>query len=129
MITAYLSWHYGAALRKTIVIAGNFVAFALHLFSMKELLASLFAPWRRINEESRGGGMFSSATMMMVWDNLISRLLGAIARMVLLSMGLVFLAVVVLASMLMVLAWVIGPILPIAFTALGVIYLIPSPTI
>ena len=124
MITAYLTWHYGAGMRSAFRIAGNFVAFAIHLFSMKELMASLFAPWRRITEESNAG-FLSSAFFMTIWDNLISRFLGAIARSILLAMGLIFLIVVSIGSFMIVVLWLLGPIVPIAFIALGVIYLIP----
>lgn len=125
MISAYLTWHYGAALRSAFTIAGNFIAFALHLFSIRELMGSLFAPWRRITEQPEGG-MFSSAALMAIWDNALSRVLGAIARTVLLSMGAIFLAGTVVLAVAIVVLWILGPIIPVTFTALGLIFLIPG---
>jgi len=124
MFTAYITWHYGAAFRRTLEIAGNFIAFALHLFSMKELVQSFFAPWRRIVDDTSKGGLFSVQWLWAIWDNALSRILGAIARALLLSLGTIFFVLVATGVAMMVLVWMIGPVLPPMLIALGVFMLL-----
>jgi hypothetical protein len=119
MVTAYISWHYGAAFRRAMQIAANFIIFALHLFSVRELIQSFFAPWRRIVDDTSKGGLFSAQWLWAVWDNVLSRVLGAIARAFLLALGAIFFVFIAFGALLLVIGWVVGPVLPPMLIALG----------
>ena len=123
MFSSYVIWHYVPALRRVVEIAGNFIAFALHLFSIKEMFESLFAPWRRITEDTKQGGFLSPTMLWAVWDNILSRVLGAIARSLMIALGGIFLTLVTFVAVLFVVVWIVGPVLPVAFFFLGIVML------
>ena len=122
MLFAYISWHYGKGLRAAVAIARNFIAFAMHLFSIRELARSLFSPWKQITEEYRGQGL-NTTFLWAIWGNLLSRILGAIARSSLLILGLFFLAFVALSASIFLAFWAIGPLLPPVLLVVGVMLL------
>ena len=124
MLLRYLFWHYGRGFRSVFRIAGNFFAFAFHLFSVRELSDSLFAPWKQISVSSRhNGGFLTAEKLEVLWGNFISRVLGAIARSVLIAIGLLFTVIVVAGGIFMLLLWFVGPLLPVLFIFLGIEFL------
>jgi len=111
MLLSYISWHYGRGLRSVFAVAGNFLIFALHLFSVRELARSLFSPWKQIAYARRGLPLTNEA-LWALWTNIISRVLGGIVRSVLLFLGLLFVLWVGAAMTVFVLFWFVAPILP-----------------
>lgn len=123
MLVNYFVWHYGRALREVFVISENFLVFAAHLFSIKELLRSLFAPWKHIAYETRGIPTLSTEALWILWTNFISRILGAIARLSLLVLGFLFFGWMLLGVSLFVLFWLVGPFIPPALFYFGFTHL------
>jgi hypothetical protein len=119
MLLRYLFWHYGRGLRSVFRIAGNFFAFSLHLFSVRELSDSLFAPWKQITFSHRGGFLTAEA-LEALWGNVISRVLGAMARSVLIAIGVFFAAIVVALDIVIIVLWLLAPLIPLGFVLLGV---------
>lgn len=119
MLTAYLTWHYGRGFRRALYIAASFLLFAAHLFSIRELAATLFLPWRQMTFAHRGGWL-TGATFSALWGNLLSRILGACARIIFIALGSIFIALVFIGAMIFLGGWLLGPLVPPLFFFLGV---------
>lgn len=91
---AYLKWHYSRALKNLFLIWKDFVWFIWYFFSIGELARTLFAPWRRLNEEYQKGLAVGSWGETLIVNTLM-RLVGAIFRLVLIAVGLVLLLLVI----------------------------------
>ncbi|MBI4134443.1 MAG: hypothetical protein HY475_03420 [Candidatus Terrybacteria bacterium] len=119
MLTAYLTWHYGRGFRSAFSIAANFLLFAVHLFSIRELASTLFLPWRQMTFAHRGGWL-TAATFSALWGNLLSRILGACARMLFIALGGIFIVFVGIGVAIFLGGWLLGPLVPPLFFFLGV---------
>lgn len=105
----YFFWHYGPGLKGLLKIWKNFLLFGWHYFSIGILLNSLFEPWHRISS-SYGRGFDIGRWSRAFADNMITRTLGAIMRSVVISVGLVFEAVILVTGAGITLVWLSFPI-------------------
>ena len=121
----YLYWHYGAGFKGLLRIWKNFLLFAFHFFSLLPLLQTLFSPWHRLTS-SYGRGFDPVVWIRAFTENMISRILGAIVRSMVISMGLLAELFTLAVGTGVVLLWVTLPLaVPLLFVeALALI--IPS---
>lgn len=108
LVIAFFSWWYG---RGWGLVAKSFaprLQGVLIAFSVKQLLKTLFAPWRRIIT-------YPGASLIDRWhawgDNLFSRSIGFVVRLIVL---LAALFAYILVALLTVVELIIWPLLPIA---------------
>lgn len=118
----YLVWHYSIALSLIVKIWRNMLWFTVHYFSIPLLLRSLFAPWKRMTE-SKGKGFDLEAIAGAVVINVFSRLVGAIARSVLIGVGLATLLVEVVSIVFVYLLWLIAPFLIVILIIAGIFFI------
>ncbi|HVQ44953.1 MAG TPA: hypothetical protein VMT30_08435 [Candidatus Saccharimonadia bacterium] len=108
LLVAFVQWWYGPGWRDA---AGRLLA-RIHdtylLFSVPSLLTTMFAPWRRIiSSPGRSIGDRARATL----DNLISRVVGFIVRLIaLIAAGVIITLYLVLGGILL-LVWPVAPLL------------------
>ncbi|MDD5357413.1 MAG: hypothetical protein PHS53_04675 [Candidatus Pacebacteria bacterium] len=106
----YFTWHYSRALNAIVGIAHNFIWFLYHFFSVPILLKTFFSPWRRLNEEYRGGfnveAIFSSFVV-----NTMMRIVGVLIRAVTLFVAFFVLCVSILLSASFLVIWCFLPFL------------------
>lgn len=121
MILGYLFWHYGRGLQDVVGLVRNFLMFIVHLFSIKELSRSIFAPWKQIEFDYRN--IFSTEAWIAISTNAISRVLGAIVRIVLLSLGIVSYTITAAVGAVVIVAWLGGPATPVALFLIGIMLL------
>ncbi len=105
----YLQWHYTTAFADIFRIWRNYLWFVNHLFSVKDVLLTLFAPWRRLQEKTVNPlkdmeGFFSALTV-----NLLMRLVGIVIRLALLLIALVGFFFVIALGLLVFVAWIFAP--------------------
>jgi hypothetical protein len=107
-----LSWWYTAGWKwvwQTMLV--NKIMGTAQAFSMPDMARTLFAPYRQtFAGKSRGslGAIFRGMI-----DNLISRILGFLVRLVLLISGLVGCFMIAVMGVSLAIAWVFIPIMPI----------------
>lgn len=94
------------------------MAFAVHLFSLKELTQSFFAPWKAVAFVQRGS-IFSGEALTVLVTNAMSRFFGAAARSVLIFLGALFVLWVGAACLFFIMLWLAAPFLPLALLAAG----------
>lgn len=84
----FLTWHFSVVPREFISGWKNLLVFNFHFFSTKILLRTLFAPWKRKTIEKTTTGFNLNEWFTVFTFNLISRVIGAIVRLCLISWSL-----------------------------------------
>lgn len=118
MIIELFRWWYGAGWRKVGLGIGNAVGNVEQHFSVGILARTLFAPWKRIVSYS-GRGL--DAKLQAFLDNLVSRLVGAFVRGLVLLTAVIMLAVVAATMLVLAVVWPFVPLLIIGLAVKGVI--------
>ncbi len=116
---SYLAWHYAEAPKDIARITGNYVWFFFNMFSVGLLLRTLFAPFKRIQEERRPGfdpGEFFSRIIV----NLMTRLVGAVVRTLLIAVGCLLMALTFVAGAAVLVIWLFLPFLIVFLFSFGV---------
>jgi len=107
LVVAFFSWWYGAGWRQ---VAASFEA-RLHgvaeAFSVRQLLSTLFAPWRRIITYPGA----SLGERLRAWsDNVFSRTIGFVVRVFVLLAALLLTLVVALFTIIEIVLWPLAPL-------------------
>lgn len=116
-LLSYFIWHFAKAPNGILRIIRNYLIFCEHFFSIKLLLKSLFAPWKRITFEE-GVGFSLSKYFEVIVSNLVSRFLGAIVRSVLIVIGVLAQIIVLIFGLTILIVFLFLPIvtLPIYYS-------------
>src|SRR4030042_5932211 len=101
----YFSWHYGEQARVLLRVWKNFLRFNLNYFSLHLLCKTLFSPWRRY-QWSYGRGFELGRYLQVCFSNLMSRLLGAIIRFLLIIIGILVEIFIILVGAAIFIFWV-----------------------
>ncbi len=106
----YFVWHYSRAFKELFGLWKNFLWFVTHFFSLPQLTRTFFAPFKRIQERRKRG--FDIEDWLGVFlVNIISRLIGALLRSVLITVGLLCWLLTALVGGMIFLLWVVLPVI------------------
>jgi hypothetical protein len=111
-LVGILSWWYGNGWRQRFTLLKERLGATADFFSIGLLAKTLFAPFRQISAGKVSGS--AKVQLQALFDQLISRLIGAIARFCLMIVGLIVLVIQLAWSAVVLVVWVLVPILPIA---------------
>ena len=84
----------------------------LEFFSVGQLAATLFSPFRQISASETSGGSPAIA-LRLFFDKLISRFIGAFVRLVTIVFGLVAILFLVVYQALIICMWLLLPLFPV----------------
>lgn len=119
----YLIWHYSQAYLQFFKVWTNLMWFVVRFFSLPQLVGSWLSPWKRITEERKKAWdveeFFSSLVI-----NILSRIIGAIMRTIVLLIGTITLIVLFVWGVLVYLVWTVAPGLIVFLIILGVTYIV-----
>lgn len=101
-------WHFIEVPKSIISGWKNFLKFNLNYFSIFDLLLSLLSPWKG-DTASYGRGFDAKRYLDTFLGNMISRILGAIIRAVIIVIGIVFFAATFLIGLAVLLVWIFLP--------------------
>ena len=107
----YLVWHYSTAYNDIVHIWWNYIWFVNHLFSVPDVLKSLFAPFKRLQEKKSSILNHPEEFFSNLLVNLIMRVVGFCLRIVIIFMALLGFIVVITAGLLFLSLWSILPVL------------------
>lgn len=108
LVADFLSWWYGQGWKSVLVSFGPRIQGVQNLFSVSQLLRTLFEPWRRII--SYPGD--SLAEKFRAWgDNMVSRTVGFSVRCIMLLASVIASLAVAVFTIIELIVW---PLLPIA---------------
>jgi hypothetical protein len=123
-LVGMLNWWYGQGWRERIRKSGSHLSGVVELFSIGQLLSTLFSPFRQIS----AGRVSGSATVQVraFFDKVISRIIGAIVRTIVIIAGLLTLAVQAVYQCVVLILWLVLPLFLIVGCILAVIGWTPS---
>ncbi len=114
----FISWWYGPGWRKALVSLKPRLHLLSENLSVKLLLSTLFAPWRRIVTYP-GAGLNEKFKAFI--DNFFSRFVGFIIRVLVLLMYLVASFVTIIFTGLEIIIWPLLPFIGVLFLVIGII--------
>lgn len=107
----FILWWYGAGWRDQVSALRRRIVKVVDMFSIDLLLKTLFMPFRQISADQVDGSL--SVKMHAFLDKLVSRMIGAVVRLITILAGILTLTCYVVVGALLLLAWPLVPILPI----------------
>jgi hypothetical protein len=108
LVGSFLSWWYGAGWARIMHSLGPRMRGVLDSFSVRQLLRTLFAPWRRIITYP---GRSLEDRFRAIGDNLFSRAVGFVVRLIVLLAAVVMLIIIAVLTLVEIVIW---PLLPLA---------------
>ncbi|MDP3734949.1 MAG: hypothetical protein Q8R39_00800 [bacterium] len=118
VLPSYLTWHYSRSPREYAYLWARMLWFVVHVFSMPFLLATLFSPWRRLDEKyPRQLDLGAWGEVLVV--NLLMRLVGFVVRMAVFTFGVLALVFVLLGGAVGFIVWLAAPALVPVFAVIG----------
>jgi len=119
IVVQYLIWHFFDVPKGILKAWKNFLFFNFNYFSVVLLLKTFFSPWRRYSW-SYGRGFNIKRYVEAFLSNLLSRILGAIVRSVLIIIGLITEIFVLCLGVIVFFGWLVLPVLLILGFAFGI---------
>lgn len=106
----FISWHYSKGLDYYLKRWLFFIDWTIHYFSLPLLMRSLFAPWKRMVIIDKTHGFNLSAYFQVLTFNMVSRVVGALARIFVFLTGFIILLFAFPIGGLGLWVWIIFPI-------------------
>jgi len=108
ILVSWVVWHFVQMPKFLFLIWKNYILFSLEFFSAPLLLATLFSPWKK---EAWGysKGLDIGKFFYTLFGNIISRIMGAICRVILIVLSIVALALILVAGFVTILIWILLP--------------------
>lgn len=110
MLLQLISWHFFEMPKLILMGWRNFLAFCLNFFSVSFLLKTLFSPWRKY-KLSYKKGLNIGKNLEVFISNLIFRALGALLRLCLIFIGLLFEVFIFILGFVVFFVWLLLPFL------------------
>jgi len=108
ILFSWILWHFFEMPKFLIEVWNNYFIFVSNFFSLPLLLRTFFSPWRRYQWAYPRG--FDLKTILEVFfSNTISRILGAMMRVVLIIVGIFSQLAVALVGLVIFLGWLFFP--------------------
>lgn len=104
----YWEWYYLNRPKVVLKVWRNFLWFGNNFFSIPLLLRTLFSPWHRYYV-SYGRGFDIKVWLEAFSSNLIFRTLGAVVRIIIIILGILFEIFVFIIGLIIFLGWLILP--------------------
>lgn len=118
----YLLWHYTAGLRQTAFLTLAYPLAFLDYFSVRHLARTLFSTWHH-DLMSYGRGFDPAEFFWVMTSNILSRIIGAIVRAIVITIGALTAATAFFIRAAWLFLWLILPILIPFLFARGIILL------
>ncbi|HET6746893.1 MAG TPA: hypothetical protein VFH06_02180 [Candidatus Saccharimonadales bacterium] len=110
-IVGILSWWYGAGWKQRFTVLSERISSTADYFSIDLLLKTLFSPYRQISAGKVQGSI--NVQMRAFFDQLLSRIIGAIVRTMMIIIGIVGILFYSMVGLFLVVLWGIVPLIPI----------------
>ncbi|MBZ1348523.1 MAG: hypothetical protein KYQ20_02075 [Candidatus Nealsonbacteria bacterium] len=119
IIFQWFFWQFFEMPKNILKAWRNFLLFNLNYFSIALLLKTFFSPWRKYKLGYPRGFRFSKY-LEVFFSNLISRVLGALVRIVLIIAGLLAQVFIIFAGAIIFFGWIVLPFLLVAGFLFGI---------
>lgn len=116
MLLEFWTWWYGPGWAELVQRVGQRLAGVWRMFSIDILLRTLFSPWKRI--VAAPGKSIDQIFRGMI-DNLVSRCVGFVVRLMVLIAAAVFSVFAIVIGVVMIVAWPLLPLATVFFVAMA----------
>jgi hypothetical protein len=123
-LVGIISWWYGSGWKGQLRRIRDRLASTAGYFSIGQLFATLFSPFRQISAGSVGGSI--GAQLRAFFDKTLSRVIGAIVRLFTILAGIIILFFQSLFELIVLIIWLLLPVFPIIGLIVFVIGWVPS---
>lgn len=123
LFVSLFKWWYGEGWRQRAVMINARLEGVVDYFSIDLLVKTLFSPFRQISAGRVDGPI--GEQLRAFADKMVSRIIGGVVRSIILIIGLVTIALTVVASLILLLAWALVPLLPVIGIVLAMIGWMP----
>lgn len=103
-------WYYNESIHELFEIWKNFLFFFWRYFSILELIKTLLSPWRRDVSGQNWRGFHPIKTLELFLENIFSRLIGAMVRLVVIVFGLGISFIIFLGGIVVIFLWIGAPL-------------------
>lgn len=117
LILGLASWWYSDGFKLFATKLWVKLGDTIDLFSIGSLLRTLFAPYRQIAANETGTSI--DGKFLAFLDRLVSRMVGGVARLGIVLVGLVIILIQAIGSILTLLIWPLIPLSPLVFITLS----------
>lgn len=118
LIVGMLTWWYGAGWRRQFGLVQEHADSLMDYFSIGLLGRTLFAPFRQISAGSVDGPL--GVKLHAFFDKLISRVIGAVVRLIVIGIGTVSICLYLLVGYAAAALWAVVPALPLIGIVLAI---------
>ncbi|HEX8974449.1 MAG TPA: AAA family ATPase [Patescibacteria group bacterium] len=105
------SWYYNQGIHELMEIWQNQILFVWCFFSIRELLGTLFSPWHADVEMRTWRGFHPGKLFELFFENLLTRIVGAVVRIVVILLGILAFLAVLFLGLLFAFLWISAPLL------------------
>jgi hypothetical protein len=119
IVSLWVQWYFFEMPQEILLGWRNFLFFGLNFFSIPLLLKTLFSHWKKYYWV-RGRGFDIGEYFSVLFSNLMSRFLGALVRIVLIIVGIVFEIIIFVCGAILFVGWFVLPILLISGVLIGI---------
>jgi hypothetical protein len=111
-LVGMMSWWYGRGWRGQFGRVRDRLVATARFFSIGQLFATLFSPFRQVSAGRTSGPV--GVVLRSIFDNLLSRVIGAIVRTFTIIAGIVALVIQAVYEVIILIVWLFLPIFPVA---------------
>lgn len=122
-IVSLLGWWYGAGWKLRVLAMREKLASTIDYFSVDLLLRTLFSPFRQISAGKIRGPI--GVQIRAFFDQMLSRVIGAIVRSIMICAGLVAIVLNLVIGGLGLVLWAVVPVMPLIGLSLTVLGWMP----
>jgi hypothetical protein len=108
IVAAYFYWYYFEKTKDVINIIWGYIRYWVFFFSVKQILNSLFSPWKMMDLPQKGNMI--EEIFQTAFNNLISRVLGLLIRLVLLCVFMIMEVITIVIGVSIFILWIFMPI-------------------
>lgn len=120
LFVSFFSWWYGPGFTNLIDRIGRSLVKTIDQFSIPQLAATLFSPFKQIDAGNFGGQVSIDVAFRRWLDRTFSRFFGAFIRFFTILAGIFVLLFLLLTGLVRLTAWLIVPFTPLAGVIFGI---------
>lgn len=109
-LVGMISWWYGDGWKDRVAISINRLKISADFFSIKQMLATLFEPFRQISANKVDGSI--NVKIQSFFDRLLSRFIGLFMRTFMIIAGIIIIAIQAIFGAIIAILWAAIPLLP-----------------
>jgi hypothetical protein len=116
LISGLISWWYVDGFKLFFLKLWTKLGDTIDLFSIGSLIKTLFAPYRQISANATGTSLDDKFFAFI--DRMVSRLVGGVARLGIVTVGIIVIIFQIIISLFSLVVWPLMPLLPFGFLTL-----------